>query len=220
MRHLASKPQADRPPASRPATARLRAELLIAPDAEGLVSLFAAALVEHGVNGHFCLLRREQGDVPLLGDEPELIGAGDALTFECGAPFAQQTRMLLAAPVQALGPEELARLRGYAELYAARAIALRELADDVRTECGLTLRERYVLGRGLAGLAPIDIALESGLSVAAVSAISDSAVRQLGAATLAEATAFAARRGWLAVTSLENCTLSPQDLTYKMAKNG
>ena len=51
-----------------PATARLRAELLIAPDLETLVSLFAQALAEHGIDGHFCLRKSGSGLIPLVGD--------------------------------------------------------------------------------------------------------------------------------------------------------
>lgn len=205
---------------TRPATARLRAELLIAPDSEALVQLFAAALAEHGVAGHFCMLQHGACDLPLLGDAPGLIGDSRALEISCGAPFSQQTRMLLAPPSHALDGEGHARLRGFSELYAARALALRELADDVATECGLTLRERYVLGRRLAGLAAVDIAAEAGLSVATVSVVTDGAVARLGATTVPEAIALAARRGWLAVTSLQNCSSSPDNLTYKLTQNG
>jgi DNA-binding CsgD family transcriptional regulator len=219
-RTAGTKLQIETPVEPRPATARLRAELLIAPDAETLVALFAAALAEHGVGGHFCLLRRGGQSLPLLGDAPALIGAGDALVIDCGAPFSQSTRMLLARPRAPLDRAATARLQGFAELYAARALALHELADDVATECGLTLRQRYVLGRRLAGLAPVDVAAEAGLSVATVSALTDGAVERLGAASLADATALAARRGWLAVTSLENCSSSPENLTYKLTKNG
>jgi DNA-binding CsgD family transcriptional regulator len=122
--------------------------------------------------------------------------------------------------MKALLPEQMARIRGYAELYAARAVALQELADDVQTECGLSLRERFVLGRRLAGLAPVDIALESDLSVATVSAAIDSAIDRLGVSTLPEAISLAARRGWLAVTSLQNCSSSSEKLTYKTTQNG
>jgi DNA-binding CsgD family transcriptional regulator len=111
-------------------------------------------------------------------------------------------------------------VRGYAQLFAARVMALQELADDVDTECGLTLRERYVLGRRLAGLAPFDIAGEAKLSVSIVSETLDKAVEKLGAATMGEAIALAARRGWLAVTNLENCSSSSQKTTYKLTQNG
>ena len=195
---------------------RLRTELLIAPQAEGLVALFAAALAEHGVDGHFCI----QNNLPLLGDTPTLIGRANVLVVDCGVSVAQQSRMLLAAPRRSLSKTELARLRGYAELYTARAIALQEHSDDVRTDCGLSLRERYVLGRRLAGLAPIDIALESGLTVATVSKLSDAAVERLGVGTLAQAIAHCARRGWLAITTIENCSSSMRKTRYKVTENG
>jgi DNA-binding CsgD family transcriptional regulator len=208
-------------PADFPATARLRAELLIAPDAETLVSLFALAMAEHGINGHFCLRESGDGFTPLLGDQPELIRTPiGCIVVDTDGSFLASTRMLLDRPVSPLGPEKLARVRGYAQLFAARAVALQELADDVETECGLSLRERYVLGRRLAGLAPIDIAIEAGLSVATVSAAIDSAIERLGATTLAEATSLAARRGWLAVTTLQNCSSTSRNLTYKAAQNG
>jgi DNA-binding CsgD family transcriptional regulator len=204
-----------------PATTRLRGGLLVAPDAETLVALFADALSEHGISGHFCLRRMGDTYGLLLGDRPELVGREqECLVIESHGSFLAQTRMLLAPPMKALLPEQMARIRGYAELYAARAVALQELADDVQTECGLSLRERFVLGRRLAGLAPVDIALESDLSVATVSAAIDSAIDRLGVCTLPEAISLAARRGWLAVTSLQNCSSSSEKLTYKTTQNG
>lgn len=204
----------------RPAAARLRAELLAAPDPESLVRLFGDALAEEGIGGHFCLLNSDAGETPMLGDAPELIGSEHTIAIDCGAPFTQRTRMLLATPAAALAPETMTKLRGYAELYGARAVALCEIADDVATECGLTVKQRFVLGRRLAGLATIDIAAEADLSVASVCEIEEAAVRTLNAPSLADAIAFAARRGWLAVMSLENFSSSSEKLKYKMAKNG
>lgn len=203
-----------------PATSRLRAGLLIAPDTESLVDLFAQALEEHGISGHFCLAKAGDVLVPLAGDSPALAGSGDCMTIDTDNALMPGARVLLATPVAFLTREQLARVRGYAQLFAARVIALQELADDVETDCGLTLRERYVLGRRLAGLAPLDIAAEAGLSVATVSQAIDSAVERLRTGTLEEAIAFAARRGWLAVTNLKNCSSSSQKITYKLAQNG
>ena len=204
-----------------PATARLRAELLIAPNSETLVTLFANALAEHGIAGHFCLRKSGAGFTPLLGDSPALIGqAENCLHIDTDEAFMSGTRVLLARPARPLSREHATRIRGYAELYAARALALQEMADDVSTDCGLTLRERFVLGRHLAGLAPIDIAIEAKVSVATVSAAIDSAIAKMGVETLADAIALAARRGWLAVTSLHNYTSSSEKLTYKATKNG
>jgi DNA-binding CsgD family transcriptional regulator len=204
-----------------PATARLRAGLLIAPDLENLVSLFAGALAEHGIDGHFCLRKSGSGYTPLVGDCPELIAHdGDCIHVDTDDAFMPGTRVLLAAPPHGLSAEHKARIRGYAELFAARALALQELVDDVNTECGLSLRERFVLGRRLAGLAPVDIAIEGKISVATVSAAIDSAIQKMGVQTLAEAISLSARRGWLAVTSLQNCSSSSAKLTYKTTQNG
>jgi DNA-binding CsgD family transcriptional regulator len=203
-----------------PATARLRAEILIAPDAERLVSLFADALAEHGISGHFCLRKKGAALTPLLGDAPELIAGSHGFAVDSDDMYFAGARVLLAEPERALTREESARVRGYAQLFAARALALHELGDDVETDCGLSLRERYVLGRRLAGLAPIDIAIESGVSVQTVASAIDNAVARLGAENQAEAIAFAARRGWLAVTTLQNCSSSSEKLTYKAAQNG
>lgn len=204
-----------------PATTRLRGGLLVAPDAETLVELFADALSEHGISAHFCLRRTGEIYGPLLGDRPELIGReAECLVVDIEASFVAQTRMLLAAPAMPLSREHMARIRGYSELYAARAVALQELTDDVQTACGLSLRERFVLGRRLAGLAPVDIALESNLEVATVSSAIDSAIERLGVRSLPEAISLAARRGWLAVTSIQNCSSSSENLTYKTTQNG
>lgn len=204
-----------------PATARLRAGILLASTGEDLVTLFTDALSEHGIGGHFCV-RVDDGHVcPILGDAPNLImGDADTVTVEAGGPLLQGTRVLLAKADRDLSAAEMTRVHGYAQLYAARAVALQELADDVATDCGLSLRERFVLGRRLAGLAPLDIAAESGLSVPTISAALDAAVDHLGAKDLTSAIALAARRGWLAVTNLENCTSSSENIKYKAFKNG
>jgi DNA-binding CsgD family transcriptional regulator len=203
-----------------PATARLRAGLLIAPDIESLVELFASALAEHGIEGHFCIARSGTALVPVAGDMPRLMDSDDVLRVEVAASALPAATILLALPDRPLATDECARVRGYAQLFAARVMALQELADDVDTECGLTLRERYVLGRRLAGLAPFDIAGEAKLSVGTISATIERAVEKLGVATLGEAIALAARRGWLAVTNLENCSSSSQKITYKLTQNG
>jgi DNA-binding CsgD family transcriptional regulator len=203
-----------------PATVRLRAEILLAPDSERLVTLFAGMLAEHGIAGHFCLRKTATTLTPLVGDMPELIAGRHNFFVDSDDTHFAGARVLLAEPDRVLTKEEMARVRGYAQLFAARALALQELADDVETECGLSLRERYVLGRRLAGLAPIDIANESGITVQTVSSAIDNAVARLGTQNQAEAIAFAARRGWLAVTSLQNCSSSSEKLTYKAAQNG
>ncbi len=204
-----------------PATSRLRAEMLIAPDAEALVSMFTHALAEHGIHGHFCLRKSGMGFTPLVGDTPELIrDEAECTVVDSDDDFLGGTRMLLAPADQPLTPDQLTRLRGYAHLFAARAVALQELSDDVETECGLSLRERYVLGRRLAGLAPVDIAIEADLSVATIGAAIDSAIERLGVTSLSAAISLAARRGWLAVTSLQNCSSTCHNLTYKAIQNG
>ena len=203
-----------------PATARLRAGLLISPDTESLVDLFSGALSEHGIQGHFCLARSGTALVPVAGDAPQLMSSKDALRVEVEANPLPGAVVMLGRPEHPLTKDQCARIRGYAQLFAARVMALQELADDVDTDCGLTLRERFVLGRRLAGLAPLDIAAEANLSVLTVSEALDTAVRKLGVTTLGEAIALAARRGWLAVTNLENCSSSSQKFTYKQTQNG
>jgi len=206
------------PSSARPATAQLRTEIFAVRDSEALTVLFGDALAEHGIRGHFCVRGRSATLVPILGDAPELIGSEpSAIVVEAAE---SELRVLLRRPDRALAPDELTRVRGYAQLYAAQALALRELADDVETSCGLSLRQRYVLGRRLAGLSPLDIATESGLSVATVSAALDGAVEQLRAPDLASAISLSARRGWLAVTTLENLWPSTENSTYKVTQNG
>lgn len=205
---------------SYPATARLRAEILIATDPERLVALFADALAEHEISGHFCLRKTGEAYLPLLGDAPELIVSDDCLAIDSDGALFAGARVLLAKPARPLGREAHARVRGYAHLFAARAMALQELGDDVETACGLSLRERFVLGRRLAGLATVDIAMEASVSVETINAATDSAISRLGVTNAAEAISLAARRGWLAVTNLQNCSSSSENLTYKAAQNG
>lgn len=215
---LAFSPRQQPTAPDRPATARLRAGLWLAGDGEALVDLFADALAEDGITGHFCVAGTDGALIPILGDAPDLIGRmTEAMVVDAPVLGA---RVLLRMPDRVPAADTLVRVRGYAQLYAARALDLRELADDVETGCGLSLRERYVLGRRLAGLAPIDIACESGLSVATVSLALDQAVSRLGTPDLASATALAARRGWLAVTTLQNFCSSSENITYTVTKNG
>ena len=192
----------------------------MAPDTESLVELFSGALAEHGIDGHFCLTRAGDALIPLAGDVPSVINASDSWSVELGASVLPGAVVRMAAPAYSLSGDQLARVRGYAQLFAARVMALQELADDVDTDCGLSLRERYVLGRRLAGLPPIDIAAEAKISVATVSEAMDSAIAKLGVESLGAAIALAARRGWLAVTNLENCSSTPQKVTYKANRNG
>jgi DNA-binding CsgD family transcriptional regulator len=202
----------------RPATHRLRTEIFMASSSEALVNLFADALAEHHIGGHFCLSGQGDAVQPILGDSPDLLRAGaSTIMVEAGE---SGLRVMLRPPERPLSADETARVRGYAQLYAAQALALRERSGDVETSCGLSLRERYVLGRRLAGLAPLDIAEESGLTVATVSAALDSAIERLGAPDLASAIGLAARRGWLAVTSLQNRWSSAENITYKATQNG
>jgi DNA-binding CsgD family transcriptional regulator len=203
-----------------PATARLRGGLLIASDVASLVELFAGALSEHGIAGHFCLAKTGDVLTPLAGDMPELIASQPHFAVDLDGGVLASARVLLARPDRPLSREQSARVRGYAQLFAARALALQELADDVDTECGLTIRERYVLGRRLAGVAPLDIAEEAQLSIQTVSQTIDDAIAKLGTTSLGDAIALAARRGWLAVMNLENVSSSSQKISYKRSQNG
>lgn len=203
-------------PAPQPATARLRRQLYAIADVDTLVAMFAACLSEHGIDGHFIMAGTAAGPVPMAGDAPELVLAPPGCLIVEGGGHC----IVLAGPCVPLAPDADARVRGYAVLVAAQIAALRELADDVETGCALSLRERYVLGRRLAGLAPVDIAAECGLGVQTIAAAIDSAVAAMNAGTPAEAISLAARRGWLVVSSLQNCSSSSEVFTYKMAQNG
>lgn len=199
----------------RPATNRLRAELYAVSTPEDLVALFTAALAEEGVDGHVCVGVGKNAVVPLFGDRPNLLGGGaGAITLELDG-----ARLILARPARALARADLVRIRGFGQLYAAQLMALRERADDVATECGLTLRERVILGRRLAGRAPLDIAAELGLGVSTVSASLDAAIAKLGGRE-AEAIALAARRGWLVVTAIQNGSSPIPNMGYSFAQNG
>lgn len=140
-----------------------------------------------GIPGHLCT-----ASGAVFGDCPQLLSSGArklTLSLELGV-------LMLARPSRTLSRNDLTRVRGYGGLYLAQWALLQERAGDVATASGLTLHERYVLGRRLAGLAPVDIARECGLSVQTVSASLDAGVALLGG-TEREAIALAARRGWL-----------------------
>lgn len=188
------------------ATALLRRTVLVENDLARLIRLFGDALSEDRVTGHFCLAYGAGGNpVPVLGDCPELVqSAARAVELRPdthapvaavkvgGAPGAI-TCVLLNISGRPLGLSAVARVRGYATLYAARASMLRPHADTPT----LDPLQRYVLGRLLAGdeLAAIADAVDR--TVPEVRTAASRSVELLNARDLADATAIAARRGWL-----------------------
>lgn len=183
------------------------ARLLTASDLETLTGHLADSLAADGVTGHFCIRADAAGDQPLFGDAPELFRLrADPNTPRIGDALGGPTRLdlLLRAPAVPLSRAAAARVEGYAQLALARAMLLHEKAADVPTGCPLSLRQRVILGRALAG-EPLVRTAES-LEIRPETArdhLAD-AIAALGAADRLSAIALAARRGWLLVSQPQN----------------
>ena len=193
------------PPAGYP---RLRMAVVAETSLEALVDAFAAALKDDGIRGHICA--RVGGDEAeaLFGDAPELILLNDDNDVRCDED-GLIVRLAGAPP-----PDARARVRGYAALYAARGIELHAQAAQLVTGCGLTTRQRFILGRLLLGDCPDEIAAAAGCSVAAIREAMRRASAARGAASHQEAVATAARRGLLLTTETRFPALSSRNNGY------
>lgn len=211
------------------ATASLRLHVLTETDLDRLTDRFAGALGEHGIAGHYCARRGESGRVvPLFGDSPALFGAEEARPFAGAVPAgpdgacamtiegapADPFEMRFSGPAEALDKAAVARLRGYATLYVARAVILQAKLSGPVTASGLTLCERFILGRILVGDKVIDIAGRLGQPVPTVLAEIADAMATLGVEDRADAVALAARRGWLVTTLSDFPSLSRENKGY------
>lgn len=211
------------------ATAALRLHVLTEPDLGRLTGRFAAALGEHGIEGHYCARRGESGQVtPLFGDSPWLLGAGDALpaldggensdaaacSIAIDCALEEPVAMVVSRPAAPLDRAMVARVRGYATLYVGRGLTLHAKAAGPVTACGLSICERFILGRLLVGDSVIDIAERLERPVATIMVEIADAVATLGAADRAGAIALAARRGWLVTTVSDFPALSRENMGY------
>jgi DNA-binding CsgD family transcriptional regulator len=177
--------------------------LLTAPDIAALTDRLAATLAHEGIGGHLCVRVAEGADTPLFGDAPTLFPRRHSPRVRriAGPPGRRDALdLLVAAPAAPLPRAAEARLQGYAELYLARAALLREKSGDLATGCPLSLRQRVILGRLLAGQPLARIAAALDISVEAARSHLEDALAALGAASRAEAVALAARRGWLVLS--------------------
>lgn len=206
---------------------QLRARILIESRLDDLVSLFAAALTEDGISGHYCGRRDEPGLVPLFGDSPRLMGDANVAPLAPAARFGKASRVvdvdgawgeqftiMLTPPMHALDKAAIARVRGYCVLYAARGEMLREKEADVMTACGLSLYERFILGRILVGDSLLDIALKLDRSVGVIDLHIADAMKALGMTDRRMAISLAARRGWLLTTMSDFPPLSSENIDY------
>jgi DNA-binding CsgD family transcriptional regulator len=210
-----------------PAGVLLRTRILSESRLDDLVDLFAAALSEDGITGHYCARRSADGLVPLFGDSPRLlkrdrlaalvpddVGSAQARGVMVDGVLGERFAVALAPPLEAMHETAVARVRGYCALYAARGDVLREKAVDIATPCGLTICERFILGRLLVGDAVVDIAAQLDRSVAATNSHIDDAMKTLEMADRREAIALAARRGWLLTTISDFPPLSSDNSGY------
>ncbi|WP_168694265.1 hypothetical protein [Sphingomonas flavalba] len=189
---------------------RLRTAVITENSLEALVGAFAAALREDGIAGHVCARVGVDDGLAeaLFGDMPELILLNDDADIACdddGLILRLSARPSAAAR---------ARVRGYAVLYAARGVELHAIASQPATACGLTTRQRFILGRLLLGDCPDEIAAASGASVAGIRDAMRRAAAILGAETHQQAVAIAARRGLLLTTETGFPALSPRNIGY------
>lgn len=211
------------------ATAALRLHVLTETDLGRLTDRFAAALSEHGIDGHYCARGGESGRVtPLFGDSPGLLSADDVLpsldggenvdaaacSIAIDCALEAPVEMVVSRPVAPLDPAMIARVRGYATLYVGRGLILHAKAAGPVTACGLSLCERFILGRLLVGDSVIDIAERLERPVATIMVEIADAVATLGAADRAGAIALAARRGWLVTTVNDFPALSRENIGY------
>lgn len=177
--------------------------LLTAPDIAALTDRLAETLAHEGVGGHLCVRLADGSETPLFGDRPALFAkrrSAQVRRIVGGLGQREELQLLVEAPATPLTRAAEARLEGYAQLYLARAALLREKANDIATGCPLSLRQRVLLGRMLAGHPLARTADALGISVAAARSHLDDALPALGVATRAEAVAKAARCGWLIVS--------------------
>ncbi|WP_414901847.1 hypothetical protein ACMT1E_01720 [Sphingomonas flavalba] len=193
------------PPSAYP---RLRTAVIIENSLETLVGAFAEALREDGIAGHVCARVGDGAAQALFGDMPELVLLNDNTDVACDD---DGLIVRLSAPPSA---EARARVRGYAVLYAARGVELHAIASQPATACGLTVRQRFILGRLLLGDCPDEIAAASGASVAAIRDATRRAAAILGAKNQQDAVAIAARRGLLLTTETRFPALSPRNIAY------
>lgn len=190
------------------ARARLRAMVLTAPQLEPLVEAFAAVLAADGIEGHICA-RIEGGNVEaIFGDSPELVNRAD-----CHDVYRGEGGVVLRL-ARRPGPEAAARVRGYAVLYVARGLELARRAEEVAGASGLSVYDRFILGRILVGDRLVDIAAKLDRSVASVRESITLARVALDAKSPQQAVATAARRGLLLSTIPDFDALSHGKIDY------
>ena len=205
---MLSHPKVSATPRAPSAYAALRTTLPVSRDLDDLVVRFGAAIAEDGIDGHLCLIAGGAETHILFGDSPalrDMVNGCDILAT-AGGPRLRLSRR----------PEDaaFARVRGFATLYLARALLLIEAGRTPITQTGLTLCERFILGRLLAGDCLLDIAVALDRSVACVQEMLARASDSLGAHSREEAIAIAARQGWLLSTLPHFPALSPGDISY------
>lgn len=190
------------------ARARLRATVLTAPQLEPLVEAFAGALAADGIEGHVCARIGGATIEAIFGDSPELVNRAD------GHDVYRGEGGVVLRLARRPGPEAAARVRGYAVLYVARGLELARRAGEVADASGLSIYDRFILGRILVGDQFVDIAAKLDRSVASVRESVALASVALGAKSPQEAVATAARRGLLLSTIPDFDALSHGKIDY------
>lgn len=205
---MSAHASASHAPKGDPAYGRLRDLVLTAPLLEPLVEAFGAAVAVDGVTGHICA-RIGNGTIEaLFGDSPALVTRPDG--FDIYRDPEQVVLRLSGRPA----PGAAARVRGYALLYVARGIELARRSAEGAGASGLSVSDRFILGRILVGDHLVDIAAKLDRSVASVRESLKRATAALGATQPQEAVATAARKGLLLSTLPDFCPLSPQKIDY------
>lgn len=144
-----------------------------APDAlylEDLGLLFAVALGQLGVLGHFCFVAADDGALaPLIGDDWTIAGrpaGADRLVLRSETPEGVALHFSLAVPI-APDRADRARIHALVEFYAAHLLPLVELDGDPAADLPMDRAERC---RALAGTgwSCLDIGERFGLSAPAI----------------------------------------------------
>lgn len=190
-----------------------------------LTGVFSHMIASRGFSAHICIEIGMAGRlVPLFGDAailPEIEGRGLAdapgdLLLEVQSWHGGDLFLCLTGHDGPTDHATVARLRGWAEVYATFGMALLERERDIPTSAGLGLAQRQCLAQLLIGRTDQEIASMLHLTPLAVRGHIENAQRRLHVDTRAEAISLAARRGWLA--GIEQC--DPAYLSFRTKFRG
>lgn len=196
-----------------------------AENLDQLTTAFSGMIASRGFQTHLCVEIAVDGRlIPLFGDAaalPEirdrgLAGAANNLLLQVQSWHGGDLFLCLIGHDGPVESATVARLRGWAEVYATFGMALLERERDIPTGTGLGLVQRQCLAQLLIGRTDHEVATMLHLTPLTVRGHIESAIQRLGVDTRAEAISLAARRGWLA--GIEQC--DPTYLSFRTKFHG